>query len=83
MIHSFHAGLQRFREGAMSRILGNPITFEEIESAKKSNLKFGEVAGLEELLGEDGLFKKNGVAEATEIIMECTCCYHWYTAPSS
>jgi hypothetical protein len=74
MIHSFHAGLQRFREGAMPRILGNPITFEEIESAKKSNLKFGEIERLEELLGDDGLFEEFGVAEATEIIMECTCC---------
>ena len=53
--------------------LGNPITFEEIESAKKSNLKFGEIAGLEELLGDDGLFEESGVAEATEIVMECTC----------
>jgi hypothetical protein len=40
----------------------------------KSNLKFGEIEGLEELLGDDGLFAEYGVAEATEIVMECTCC---------
>ena len=74
LIHSFQAGLQIFRDGAMPRILGNPITFEEIESAKKSNLKFGEIAGLEELLGYDGLFEEYGVADATEVVMECTCC---------
>jgi hypothetical protein len=36
-------------------------TFEEIECARKSNLKFGEIAGLEELLGDDGLFEEYGV----------------------
>ena len=65
LIYSFQAGLQRFLDGAMPRILGNPITFEEIESAKKSNCKFGEIEGLEELLGDDGLFEEYGVAEAT------------------
>ena len=51
LIQSFQAGLQRFRDGGMPRILGNPVKVEEIECAKNSNLKFGEVAGLEELLG--------------------------------
>jgi hypothetical protein len=31
LIHSFQAGLQRFCDGTMPRIFGNPITFEEIE----------------------------------------------------
>ena len=55
LIQSFQAGLQIFRDGARPRILGNPVTLEEIECAKKSNLKLGEVDGLEEL-GYDGLF---------------------------
>ena len=25
-------------------------------------------------MGDDGLFEEYGVAEATEIVMECTCC---------
>jgi hypothetical protein len=58
----------------MPRILGNPVTVEEIECAKNSNLKFGEVAGLEELLGDNGLFEEYGVADATDVVMECTCC---------
>ena len=53
LIQSLQAGLQRFRDGARPIIVGNPVTFEEIECAKKSNLKFGEVDGLEELLGDD------------------------------
>ena len=40
LIHSFTAGLLRFRDGAMPRILGNPGTFEEIENVKKSSLTF-------------------------------------------
>ena len=32
-IQSFTAGLQMFRDGAMPRILGNPVAFEEIENA--------------------------------------------------
>ena len=74
LIQSFLAGLQSFRDGAMPRILGNPITFEEIECAKKSNLKFGEVNGLEELLGDNGLFEEYGVADARDVVMECDCC---------
>ena len=70
LIQSSQCGLQRFRDGAMPRILGNPITFEEIECAKKSNLKFGEIVGLQELLGDDGLFEEYGVADATDVVME-------------
>ena len=49
----------------MPRILGNPVTFEEIEWAKKSNLKFVEVAGLEEPLGDDGLFEDRSAVIAS------------------
>ena len=41
LTQSFQAVLQRFRDESMPRILGNPVTFEEIECAKKSNLKLG------------------------------------------
>ena len=61
-IQSFQAGLQRFRYGAMPRILGNLSTFEE------------EVEGLEELLGEDGLFEEYGVEEVGDVVMEWDCC---------
>ena len=39
----------------MPRILGNPdpVTFEEIESAKDSDLKFENVENMTESLGED------------------------------
>ena len=40
LIQSFQAELQQFRNGRMPRILANPVTFEEVESTKKSNLKF-------------------------------------------
>ena len=58
----------------MPIILGNSVTFKEIECAKKSNLKFGEVDVLEELLGDDGLLEEYGVADASDVVMECTCC---------
>ena len=37
LLQSFIAGLQRFMDGVMLRIMGNPVTFEEIEHANKSN----------------------------------------------
>ena len=57
LLHSFQVGLQEFRNGEMPRILGNPdpVTFEEIESVKDSDLKFENVENLSESLGEDGM----------------------------
>ena len=46
LMASFTGSLQRFREGAMPRILENPVTFEEVEHPKHSNLAFGEVDNL-------------------------------------
>jgi hypothetical protein len=58
----------------MPRILGTPVTFDKFESAMKSNLKFGEIAGLEELLGDYALFEEYGVADVTYVVMECNYC---------
>ncbi|MCP4994211.1 MAG: hypothetical protein GY934_10585, partial [Gammaproteobacteria bacterium] len=75
LLHSFQIGLQEFRNGGMPRILGNPVTFEEIECAKKSNLKFGMVENLtEKLLGEDGMFEEFEAEEIKEVVQSCACC---------
>ena len=59
----------------MPRILGNPVTFEEIELAKKNNLIHGTVENLtEELLGEDGTFKECEAEPNEEVVQACDCC---------
>ena len=75
LIQSFQAGLLQFIDGRMPRILGNPVTFEKIESAKKSNFKFGTVENLtEELLGEDGMFEEHEAESTEEVVKNCDCC---------
>ena len=41
---------------------------------KEVHLKFGEVDGLEELLGNDGIFEEYRVEDAKDVVMECDCC---------
>ena len=63
----------------MSRILGNPVTFEEIECAKKFNLKFGEVDGFEELLGNDGMFEEYGAFQEVLDHHLCSVVASWWS----
>ena len=44
----------------MPRISSNPITMEEVQATKMSNLQMDRVVGMEELMGEDGNFEENG-----------------------
>ena len=74
LIQSFQAGLQQFRKGGMPRILGNSVTREEIESAQKSNLKFGAVENLVELLGDDGMFEEHETDDTEEVVQNYECC---------
>jgi hypothetical protein len=65
LISHFTQELQHFREGNMPRIALNPLTTEEMQFAKMSNMLMDKVEGREELMGEDGTFKECG-ANQTE-----------------
>ena len=73
----FTEGLQQFRKGAVPRIECNPITFEEAEHAKRSNLEFCEFGGivnLEELIGEEGFFEEYAQEGLHREAVDCICC---------
>ena len=70
LMSHFTNGLQEFREGAMPRILGNPVTLEEIQAAKIHNLNLGNVEYLEEL--ED--YERFEELEDENEDEECVCC---------
>ena len=41
----------------------NPITMEELQAAKMSNLQIDHVVGMEELIGKDGNFEEIGASQ--------------------
>ena len=58
----------------MPRISANPITLAEIQAAKRSNMELDQVAGMEELLGEDGIFEEFGASQTEDLSSYYACC---------
>ena len=56
----------------MPRISSNPITMEEVQAAKMSNLQMDRMVGMEELMGEDGNFEEYGAHD--NLLRHCACC---------
>ena len=50
----------------MPRIALNPLTTEEMQFAKMSNMLMDKVEGMEELMGEDGTFEECGANQTEE-----------------
>ena len=58
----------------MPRIALNPLTTEEMQFAKMSNMLMDKVEGMEELMGEDGTFEEFGDNQTESSTSSCSHC---------
>ena len=58
----------------MPRIALNPLTMEEMQFAKMSNMQMDKVEGMELLMGEDGTFEEFGANQIEDSTSSCSHC---------